>query len=84
MPKPKESAPVSTTAVAISSWIVEVEQAHREICRELESIRRGPISREQDEAIDQILVSLRNLRSVAPTPRMINTWVCDDQTQPCN
>ena len=74
----QKKAPVNTSAIAVNAWIQEVEEAHQQIQRELENIRYGRLGESQFKKVDQMIDSLRRLRAVVPTPRMITAWVGTD------
>ena len=75
---PKKATLVNTSAIAVNAWIQEVEEAHKEIQRELENIRYGGAKEDHSKSVDQMIDSLRRLRAVVPTPRMITAWVGSD------
>jgi hypothetical protein len=75
---PKKPNPVNASAIAVNAWIQDLEEAHQQIQRELENIRYGGGSETQSKALEQIIASLRKLRSVVPTPRIITAWVGAD------
>jgi hypothetical protein len=75
---PKKTAPVNASAIAVNAWIQEVEEAHQQIQRELENIRYASGGQTQARVLEDIIASLRRLRAVVPTPRMITAWVTAD------
>ena len=75
---PKKTAPVNASAIAVNAWIQQLEEAHQQIERELENIRYGGGGQTQAKILEQIIGSLRRLRAVVPTPRMITAWVTAD------
>jgi len=74
----KRKEPVNTSAAAVSAWISEVQETHREIQRELTTIRQRLMSASELRAVDRIMDALDRLRSITPTPRMVGLWVNEE------
>ena len=74
----KKTNPVNASAIAVNAWIQDLEEAHQRIQRELENIRYGRSDETKSKALEQVIASLRKLREVVPTPRMITAWVGSD------
>ena len=69
---------VNTSAIAVNAWIQDLEEAHQQIQRDLENIQYEGGNGTQSKALGQVIASLRKIRSVVPTPRMITAWVGSD------